>query len=227
VPSRRESQAVQEFAAAAQVLAGQAAEADTGELCRALAAQIPEGLNPPAQRVVREILAQLACRLQTVAPQADAGRQLPHAVLAILRAETAGTLRTAFLDYLRVRSARARGGVDTRDRDPRVARAVEYISQRASLASLTLGDVASDVRLSKWHLARLLRRHTGLSFKAHVRDARLNAAGGLLMATGLSVKEIAMKAGYAHATDFNRQFKRVFASTPTAWRRQRMSLAAD
>jgi AraC family transcriptional regulator len=117
--------------------------------------------------------------------------------------------------------------VDTRERDPRVPRALEYISARASLGSLTLGDVAGAVGLSTWHLARLLRRHTGLTFKAHVRETRLNAAGGLLMATGLSVKEIATQVGYAHPTDFNRQFKRVFSSTPAAWRRLRLAAPAD
>jgi AraC-like DNA-binding protein len=227
VPTRRESQAVQQFAAAAQVLAGRAAQEDVGELCRALTAQIPENLNAPAQRVVRDILAQLACRLQTVAPHHEAARHLPHAVIAMLRAETAGELRTAFLDYLRIRTTGPRRGVDTRERDERVAHALAYISQHASSASLTLDDVAGEVGLSKWHLERLLRRHTGRTFTAHVRDARLNAAGGLLMATGLSIKEIATKVGYAHTTDFNRQFKRAFASTPTAWRRLRLRAPID
>jgi AraC-like DNA-binding protein len=227
MPTRRESQAVQQFVAAAQVLAGRAGQEDVGELCRALTAQIPESLNPPAQRVVRDIVAQLACRLQTVAPHREAARQLPYTVLAMLTAETAGELRTAFLDYLRIRTTGPRRTVDTREQDPRVGHALEYISHRATSSALTLDDVAVAVGLSKWHLERLLRRHTGLCFKAHVRETRLNAAGGLLMATGLSVKEIATKVGYAHATDFNRQFKRVFSSTPTAWRRLRVSARMD
>jgi AraC family mar-sox-rob regulon transcriptional activator len=98
---------------------------------------------------------------------------------------------------------------------------LKYIERRSSSAALTLADVASEVGLSRWHVDRLLRRHTGRCFKAHVREARLNSAGGLLLTTVLSVKEIATRVGYSHATDLNRQFKRAFSSTPTEWRRER------
>lgn len=228
--TQRESQIVQRFVAAAQLAAGRAAlaeDADLGELFRALSAQIPDRLTPSAQRAVRDVLAQVACRLQTLVPSEEAARQLPVLVLSMLRAETAAELRVAFSEYLQARNAPLRRiGTAARTGDARVRRALEYIERRSSSAALTLGDVAAAVGLSKWHMDRLLRRHTGRCFKAHVREARLNAAGGLLLTTVKSVKEIAMSVGYSHATDFNRQFKRVFASTPTEWRRLRSVEAA-
>jgi AraC-like DNA-binding protein len=227
VPTQRESQIVQRFVAAAQVAAGRAALLESGDpadLFRALNAQIPDRLTSSAQRVVRDVMAQLACRLQTIAPSDEAARQLPILMLAMLRAETAAELRAAFSDYLRARNtSTARMTIVPRSADARVRHALEYIELHSRSTALTLGDVAAAVGLSKWHVDRLLRRHTGRCFKAHVREARLNAAGGLLMTTVMSVKEIATSVGYSHATDFNRQFKRVFASTPTEWRRVRVA----
>jgi AraC-like DNA-binding protein len=145
-------------------------------------------------------------------------------MLSMLRADTAAELRIAFSDYLRARSTSAlRMVIAARSPDARVRQALEYIEHHSASAALTLGDVAAAVGLSKWHVDRLLRRHPGRCFKAHVREARLNAAGGLLTTTVMSVKEIATSVGYSHATDFNRQFKRAFASTPTEWRRARAS----
>jgi AraC-like DNA-binding protein len=78
--------------------------------------------------------------------------------------------------------------------------------------------VASTVRLSKWHLDRLLRRATGRCFVAHLNEARLCAACSLLPTDSLSAKEVAAKVGYGSLTAMDRQFKRSFASTPTKWR---------
>jgi AraC-like DNA-binding protein len=223
VSIQRESQIVQRFVAAAQVVAGRAtfaADGDLTELCGALSAQIPDRLAPPAQRVVRDVVAQMACRLQALVPSDEAARRLPILMLGMLRADTAAELRIAFSDYLRARSTSGlRVGNVARSADARVRYALEYIEQHAYSAALTLADVAAAVGLSKWHVDRLMRRHTGRCFKAHVREARLDAAAGLLMTTVMSVKEIATSVGYSHATDFNRQFKRAFASTPTEWRR--------
>ena len=222
--TRGESEKVQKFVAAVQVLAGRATlgeVVDAGEVCRDLTALIPERLQPPALRVVREIVAQIACRLQIGATSDEMSRQLPELLLAMLRAESSGELRKAFSAYLLVRGTRPRRDRQPGPSDPRVVSALKYIQDRSSSTALTLADVASEVGLSRWHVDRLLRRHTGRCFKAHVREARLNSAGGLLLTTGLSVKEIAARVGYSHATDFNRQFKRAFSSTPTEWRRVR------
>lgn len=224
--TEREAEIVQRFMAAAQVAAGRAAFGDAGDLLevfRGLTAQIPDDLGSSAHRVVRDVMAQMVCRLETLVPADDAARQLPALMLAMLRAETADELRSASSEYLRAwHGAVPKKDTAARAADARVRHALRFIGQRSSSATLTLEEVAAAVGLSKWHLERLLRRHTGRCFKAHVRDARLEAAGGLLTTTAMSVKEIAATVGYSHATDFNRQFKRAFASTPTAWRRSRL-----
>ena len=222
--TRRESETIQKFVAGVQVLAGRASlreAAEAGDVCRELTGLIPERLQPSSLRVVREIVAQIACRLQIGATSDEMSRRLPELLLAMLRAETSGELRKAFSAYVLVRDTQPGQNRHTAPADPRVVSALKYIERRSSSAALTLADVASEVGLSRWHVDRLLRRHTGRCFKAHVREARLNSAGGLLLTTVLSVKEIATRVGYSHATDFNRQFKRAFSSTPTEWRRVR------
>ena len=53
----------------------------------------------------------------------------------------------------------------------------------------------------------------------------MERASCLLETDVLTVKEIAAELGYAHATEFDRQFKQTFGVTPTEWRARRASRA--
>jgi AraC-like DNA-binding protein len=102
--------------------------------------------------------------------------------------------------------------------------ALDYIHGHHADSLLTLGCVADAVRLSKWHLARLLRQHTGRCFLAHLHDARLRAAKSLLVDPTLTVKEVARAVGYSSAGALDRQFRRHLAITPSEWRSRQSEL---
>ena len=79
-------------------------------------------------------------------------------------------------------------------------------------------DVAKYVRLSKSHLGRLIRRQLGVSYPQLLREIRMERSVPLLKNRTLSVKEVAAQLGYAYATEFDRDFRRRFGTSPTRWR---------
>lgn len=105
--------------------------------------------------------------------------------------------------------------------DSRIDRALSYIRAHCRRPTLTLSDVSEFVRMSRWHFSRLLTRYVGMSFRDLVRVHRMDDATVLLDADELTIKEIAAELGFAHSTEFDRQFKQTFGVTPTTWRARR------
>lgn len=99
-----------------------------------------------------------------------------------------------------------------------VDRAVSLVAARYGDASLSLADVAEGVGLSRGHLSRLLHRSAGCHFYDLLARTRVRAAQVLLRATGLRIKEIAARTGYAHVSHLDRQFRRLRGITPGAYR---------
>lgn len=105
--------------------------------------------------------------------------------------------------------------------DARVHRMMQLINHRFADASFHLRSVATAVDLSYWHAARLLKQQTGSGFVAHVRERRVAAARQLLIESALSMKEIAARVGYAHASQFTREFRLVCGLAPRVFRQRR------
>jgi AraC-like DNA-binding protein len=118
------------------------------------------------------------------------------------------------LQSSRERASRQSGG----RLDSRIVRAIVYIRANCTRPSLAVEDVARHVRLSRWHLSRLLVRALGASYRDVLRSARMEEAERLLGDDSLTVKEVAASIGYPHATVLDRAFKQHFGVTPTEWR---------
>jgi AraC-like DNA-binding protein len=108
------------------------------------------------------------------------------------------------------------------ERHPKVALALSVIAASCGQPDLDLAQVASAVRISPWHLSRLIHRETGVGFATHLRRARLSRGALLLESPTKSVKEVAGDAGYKWARDFSRDFARQFGMPPNKWRRLSM-----
>jgi transcriptional regulator GlxA family with amidase domain len=104
--------------------------------------------------------------------------------------------------------------------DPRVAAALEVMRHEHGNADLRLDDIARRVRLSKWHLNRLLTRHTGWGFLQHMREIRLSHAERLLAGPKLAIKEIAFSVGYKYVNELDRHFMAKHGMTPSSYRKQ-------
>jgi len=98
---------------------------------------------------------------------------------------------------------------------PTVRRAAKRV--RASFAeSLSLEDLASELQMSKCHLARCFERSLGVPPHRYRRLLRLQRARRLLEA-GLSVGEAANETGFADAPHLTRAFRNWLGVSPAAW----------
>jgi len=131
----------------------------------------------------------------------------PEAILPVYRALTVGLLRA---------SNHAAAPVAKRGAShPGVRRAARRV--RASFAeSLSLEDLASELQMSKCHLARCFERALGVPPHRYRRLLRLQAARRLLE-SGLSVSEAANETGFADAPHLTRAFRDWLGVSPAAW----------
>lgn len=88
--------------------------------------------------------------------------------------------------------------------------------------SVGIAEVASQVNVTRWHLARVLRLATGRSFLDHLHRTRVEAACELLAGGDplLSIKEIAYDVGYASTRELDRRFRKALGMTPGQYRRR-------
>ena len=98
-----------------------------------------------------------------------------------------------------------------------VRRAREYLHAHAH-ELVSLEELAGVVGLSKYHLARVFARETGLP--PHTYQQRLRLARALpLLRQGALAGEVAYELGYADQAHFSRTFKESFGLTPRAYAR--------
>lgn len=97
--------------------------------------------------------------------------------------------------------------------DPRISRAIDFI--RARLAEpVTLAQAAAAAHLSPSRFRHLFVAQTGMSLRAYLLWARVEAAVGAAMA-GQSWTEAAQDWGFADSAHLSRTCRRMFGIAPT------------
>lgn len=113
----------------------------------------------------------------------------------------------------------------TAARETRVARVVRHLhghyTERIELESL-----AERFFVSRHHLAREFRRHTGTTVISYVNDLRVDQARRLLIESEVPIARIAEDVGFTTVTHFNRVFRERTGTTPRQVRRERPSAEA-
>ena len=94
----------------------------------------------------------------------------------------------------------------------------EYISLNYSNKP-TLNEAAGTVYLSPSYLSRLIKIHTGKSFRHLVNMERIAEAMSLLVQTDKSLSEIAFLVGYEDHSYFTKVFKRHTKMSPSEYRK--------
>ena len=82
----------------------------------------------------------------------------------------------------------------------------------------TSSDFAREMAVSRGHLSRLCRSHTGLGAAAYIERRRMDEAQRLLAFPRLPVGQIGFRLGYEDPSYFSRRFKAVCGSTPVTYR---------
>jgi transcriptional regulator GlxA family with amidase domain len=85
--------------------------------------------------------------------------------------------------------------------------------------TVTLERLARRAGLSRYYFLRRYKRTTGRTPMQDVRAMRVDHARGLLLGTGLTLKEIAPLAGLGDEYSLSRAFRRAFGASPRTMRR--------
>lgn len=107
--------------------------------------------------------------------------------------------------------------------------AISYIDRERDAVVQCIGHDYPDPELSLEKVARAtgvpvdrvtqhVKMASGLLFKAYLNKVRGEAARKLLLETDLPIAEVSQKVGYSNTPHFNRVFKELFDTTPSALR---------
>jgi AraC family transcriptional regulator len=96
-------------------------------------------------------------------------------------------------------------------------RVLDYVGMNLE-REITLQDLAQQAGTSVFHFARLFKRRTGVSPHQYLLQRRIDQARSLLGDKNLSIGEVGLRCGFAHASHFSDTFRRVTGVTPRAYR---------
>lgn len=127
-------------------------------------------------------------------------------------------LRKSYLAELLVYLNRA--FLDTRDEDievdiaynDKISNVIRYINDNLQ-EELSLETLASLFYISKYHLLREFKKHTGHTIHQYIHKKRLIMAR-MLLKDGLKVTEVSLKCGFGDYSNFIRAFKNEFGISP-------------
>jgi AraC family transcriptional regulator len=108
--------------------------------------------------------------------------------------------------------------VSTRD-ERRIAGVLRRIETEAD-QTLGLAELAGEAAMSRYHFLRTFRHVVGLTPHQFILRTRLHRAALALRRSGRPVLEVALDAGFADLSTFNRRFRATMGVTPGAYRRQ-------
>lgn len=161
------------------------------------------GLKEFAARRVMEIARLHAQRDQSLIAEAAASAALLELLL-----------------WLAMRASETTGG----ERAGRTASCVEKaagILQARLMNSPTIPELCAEVGLTQNYLAREFRKRYGMTLPHYLLTRRIEYASYLLENTDLAVGEIARRCGMGDAQYFNKQFRGLIGTSPTAFRQKR------
>lgn len=104
---------------------------------------------------------------------------------------------------------------------------IECIARDYPDAELTLERVARSTGVPLDRVTSHIKVASGLMFKAYLNRVRGEAARKLLLETDLPVAEVAQRVGYGSVPHFNRVFRELYETTPTALREGGRPTAAE
>ncbi len=96
-------------------------------------------------------------------------------------------------------------------------KAVEYIGEHMSDASLSVESLSSELGLSRVHLYRKIKALTNLTAVEFIRSIRLKRAGALLQENKLNVNEVRALVGFDDMDYFRNCFRQQYGTSPSEY----------
>ncbi len=96
--------------------------------------------------------------------------------------------------------------------------AMYYIEQNYK-EDITLRDISVVAGFSEGHFSRLFKAQVGVSFSGYIVNTRIRHVKEMLVNTGLSISEIAIRTGFSNGDYLATCFYRTEGMTPSAYRR--------
>lgn len=104
--------------------------------------------------------------------------------------------------------------------DRRVAQVVDTMLESEGDVRLSLTALSQELGINQRTLGRRFKAQTGSTFRSMLKKLRVDAAAAKLENHELSVKELAYSLGYSATSNFERDFRDVYGTSPGAHRRQ-------
>ena len=98
---------------------------------------------------------------------------------------------------------------------------LKYIEENYKTA--TLGEISDILNQPPYAISKLIKKHSGQTFKNLLQTKRLNQSAFLLSTTNLAVEDIISIVGYDNTSYFHRIFKNHYRMTPKCYRQHRQS----
>jgi AraC family transcriptional regulator len=105
----------------------------------------------------------------------------------------------------------------TRHDQRRIATAIRRIEIDRALP-LSIHELARDAAMSPYHFLRTFRRVAGMTPHQFILRTRLQDAAVRLRQSSQTILDIALDAGFADLSTFNRRFRSIMGMTPRAYR---------
>ena len=84
---------------------------------------------------------------------------------------------------------------------------------------ITLDELAAEAHLSTFHFARAFKASVGVAPHSFVTSRRMDRARQLLVQSGVTVEQVAIKVGFGNLSHFRRVFRAHVGTTPVEYRR--------
>lgn len=95
---------------------------------------------------------------------------------------------------------------------------VLYKVETEYMNPLSIAEMAKTIDCSESHFMKWFKMMTGISFGSYLNDRRLAVAAEMLKETDEKILVIAENVGFENLSNFNRQFKKRYGTTPRQYR---------
>jgi len=96
-----------------------------------------------------------------------------------------------------------------------IQEAIRYINLNYA-SNISLKSIAEYLEVSTFYFSRVFSNMTGTTFKSYINGVRINKATNLLLSTDQKIIDIAFECGFNSLRTFNRTYRQVKGTHPTA-----------